>query len=88
MCDHMPTNFIPFMEKVCPVVDIQHRHLYGLFTLLQIYDMSIYKIQDSIVGLTYQVTGNTGYLGEHSCELEICLKCMCHMPNVCDLVGL
>ena len=62
-----------------------NRHSYGLFTLLQIYDVSIYKLQDSIVGLTYQLTGNAGDLGEHACELE---TCVCHTPTACDLVGL
>ena len=57
--------------------------LYGLpcvnrhsYVFLQIYDVSIYKLQDLIVSLTYKVTGNAGDLGEHACELEICLKCV------------
>ena len=25
---------------------------------------------------------------EYACELEIAYKCLCHMPNVCELVGL
>ena len=42
-----------------------NKHSYGLFTLLQINDVSIYKLQDLTVGLTYQATGNAVGLGEY-----------------------
>ena len=31
---------------------------------------------------------NAEGLSKYAYELEILLKCMCHMPNACDLEGL
>ena len=41
----------------------------GCLHSCKIYDVYIYMLQDSIVSLTYQATGNAGDLGEHACEL-------------------
>ena len=31
---------------------------------------------------------NAGVLSKYTCELKILLKCVCHMPNVCDWADL
>ena len=53
-----------------------------LSELNKMWALTLYNCGFELVGI------NAGALRKYACELDILLKCMCHMPNSCDLADL